>query len=96
MIGFTRPIRALCAVSPLPPYRVLLGMLLLCLLRLQIEMMKYVSKPQGGGEPDPASRLAVLPVIGPLWRGVERCAPPVSCVCRACYLANQHIDKQVS
>jgi hypothetical protein len=29
MIGFTRPIRALCAVSPLPPYRVLLGMLLL-------------------------------------------------------------------
>jgi hypothetical protein len=29
MIGFTRPIRALCAVSPLPPYRVLLDMLLL-------------------------------------------------------------------
>ena len=28
-------------------------------------------------EPDPASRLAVLPVIGPLWRGVERFAPPV-------------------
>jgi hypothetical protein len=29
MIGFTRPIRALCAVSPLPPYRASLGMLLL-------------------------------------------------------------------
>jgi len=32
MIGFTRPIRALCAVSPLPPYRASLGVLLLCLL----------------------------------------------------------------
>jgi hypothetical protein len=30
MIGQTRPIRALCAVSPLPPYRASLDMLLLC------------------------------------------------------------------
>jgi hypothetical protein len=29
LIGQTRPIRALCAVSPLPSYRASLGMLLL-------------------------------------------------------------------
>ena len=35
-----------------------------------------------------------LAVVGPLWRSVGRCAP--LCVCSACLLANQHIDKQVS
>ena len=38
-------------------------------------------------EPDPASRLAVLPVIGPLWRGVERFAPSVCVVPAAWHLS---------
>jgi hypothetical protein len=34
LVGQTRPIRALCAVSPLSPYRASLGMLLLCMTRM--------------------------------------------------------------